>query len=105
MRIIVQGLDAYAAWRGEPNPPMPRGEQRWRTLLRRMRDDQASTALSAALDAVRVAWRGASLHVGSKYTEAEAQQILVQAERFKRCLAALCDADGVPASELDDDAR
>jgi hypothetical protein len=29
-RIITHGLDAYAAWRGEPNPPIERGEQRWR---------------------------------------------------------------------------
>lgn len=105
VRIITHGLDAYAAWRGEPNPPRQRGEQRWRVLLRWMRDDHAATGLHAALDAARAAWRGASLQVAAKYTETEAQHIFAQAERFMRAVAALCDEDGVPASELDDGAR
>jgi hypothetical protein len=71
--------------------------------MRWVRNDPASAALHEALGTVRVAWRGTTLQVGPKYTEAEARQILAQVERFIRCLAALCDEDGVPAAELDDD--
>jgi hypothetical protein len=56
------------------------------------------------LEDVRTAWRGATLQVGPKYTEAEARQIMLQVEHFMSGLAALCDEDGVPANELDDDA-
>lgn len=103
LRVLTHGLDAYAAWRGEPNPPIERGEQRWRVLLRWVRDDRGSRDLHAALEGVRTAWRGATLRVAPKYTEAEAQQIIHQVERFMRGLAGLCDEDGVPASELDDE--
>lgn len=102
-RIIGRGLDAAAAWRGEANPPHQHGEQRWRLVVRWIRNDPDCVALYQALDAVRAAWRGTTLQVGPKYTEAEAKQILAQVELFVRCLAGLCDEDGVSAAELDDD--
>lgn len=48
----------------------------------------------AALDAVRRGWRGATLQLGPKYTEEEAERIFRLVEAFMRRLAELCDEDG-----------
>lgn len=103
MRIIEQGLQAYASWRGKEGQPEP-GERRWRVLLIWVRAEPRAADLNAKLDAVRRAWRGGRLQVAAKYTEAEAARILGRVDSFMRCLARLCDEDGEPVDDARDDA-
>ncbi len=50
----------------------------------------------ASLDAVRVAWRNATMNVESKYTEDEAEHIFRAVRQFMRSLASGCDETGQP---------
>ena len=93
--VLEQGLRAHARWRGVLDPPAQAG-QRWQSILGDLRNHGCDNEIFAAVDAVRRAWRGATLQVGPKYTEEEAERIVRLVEVFMRCLAARCDEDGIP---------
>ena len=94
--VLRQGLRAHARWHGVAGPPA-QDERRWQAILSDLRDAGGDSGLVAALDAVRRGWRGATLQVGPKYTEEEAERIFRLVEAFMRRLAELCDEDGAPA--------
>jgi len=96
LRIVERGLLAHARWHGATAPPAQAG-RRWASIMTELRNAGQDNDLSAALDAVRRSWRGATLQVGAKYTEEEATRILHLVEAFMRCLATNCDEDGDPA--------
>jgi hypothetical protein len=98
--VLEQGLRAHARWRGVLDPPAQVG-QRWPSILGDLRSQGCDSAFFAAIDAVRRAWRGATLQVGPKYTEEEAERIVRLVEALMRCLAARCDEDGIPVAPAD----
>jgi hypothetical protein len=98
MRIIEQGLRAYANWQGSEDL-LVSGERRWPALMRWVGREPGTATLIATLEAVRRAWRGMALQVASKYTEAEATRIYDRTEHFMRCLAGLCDETGEPVDD------
>ena len=85
---LEHGLRAHARWRGVLDPP-PQIGQRWQSILSDLRSQGCDSEVFAALDAVRRGWRGATLQVGPKYTDEEAERILHLVEAFLRHLAAL----------------
>jgi hypothetical protein len=98
--VLEHGLRAHARWRGVRDPP-PQAGQRWQSILGDLRSQGCETEVFAAADAVCRGWRNATLQVGPKYAEEEAERILRLVEAFMRCLAARCDEDGIPAVSPD----
>lgn len=105
MRIVEHALRGYAQWRGEDDPLAHDAGRRWRALSRWVGDDAGAEAVHPALTALRTAWRGGALQVAAKYTETESARIVAATGDLLRCIAGLCDEDGVPATELADDER
>jgi hypothetical protein len=111
MRLMEIGIKSIARCLRIPDPIKPaernwgfvlgeikKGiENKWSTSASRNSGDGAFfESLYATLDAVRNPWRNATMHVESKYTEAEAQHIFNAVAGFMRKLASRCDEDGEP---------
>ncbi|MGJ0426883.1 hypothetical protein [Methylocystis sp.] len=59
-------------------------------------DKELFSGIYVSLDAVRVAWRNATMHVESKYTDDEAEHIFVAVRGLMRKIVARIDEDGLP---------
>jgi hypothetical protein len=110
MRMMEIGLRAMSACLALP-PPTKAGDRNWGSMLRAVNasieaktkagtwrgDDKATFAeLYASLEAVRIAWRNATMHVENKYTDDEAEHIFITVKGFMKKLASRCDENGIP---------
>lgn len=110
MRMMEIGLRAMSACLALP-PPTKAGDRNWGTMLRAINsaieaktksgawsgDDRAIFAeLYASVEAVRIAWRNATMHVENKYTADEAEHIFIAVRGFMKKLASRCDENGLP---------
>jgi hypothetical protein len=111
MRLLEVGIRATSRCLKIPDPIRPAErnwavilkaiwnevEQRWPTAADRMAGDgQLFEALHASLDAVKNPWRNQCMHVEGKYTDDEAEHILVAVRGFMKKLASRCDEAGLP---------
>lgn len=110
MRLMEIGLTATALCLSI-SPPNKAGNRNWGAILRSISDamnakSQAGTwtnndkalfaEIYASLEAVRTAWRNATMHVENKYMEDEAEHIFVAVRGFMNKLASRCDETGSP---------
>ncbi len=111
MRLLETGIQAVAKCLEIPDPLKP-AERNWAIILKnikeaidskwpnaaaRMTDDAVLFAgLYASLDAVKNPWRNATMHVENKYTNDEAEHIMIAVKGFLMKLASRCDEDGNP---------
>ena len=111
MRVMEVGIRAMARSLAIPDPLKP-AERNWGAILKvvesgiqtkwpnaaaRMHGDGALfEALHASLDAVKNPWRNATMHVENKYTDDEAEHILIAVKGFMKKLASRMDEDGKP---------
>jgi hypothetical protein len=114
MRVMEIGIRATARCLGVPDPTRPR-ERNWGSVIGKIKSDLDARSGNkptkiwtiegdkefferayASLDAVRVAWRNTTMHVGNKYTSEEAKHILAAVKGFIICLASRCDENGDP---------
>jgi hypothetical protein len=111
MRVMEIAIQALAKCLGIPDPTRPvernwgfilgeiwKGiEKRWPTAKDRMHGDgQLLEELYASLDAVKNPWRNGTMHVEKKYTDDEAEHILIAVRGFTKKLASRMDEDGKP---------
>lgn len=112
MRLLEVGIGALSLCLSIPDPIKP-AERNWGVILRRIMEDgikmkwpnaadrmsgdgKLFEELHASLDAVKNPFRNATMHVESKYTDAEAQHILALVKGFMMKLAGRCDEGGNP---------
>lgn len=113
MRVMEVGIRAVARCLGVPDPIKAVGKN-WGMILKNVLaartakssaspkewlcpDDEAYfDAVYATLDAVRNAWRNTTMHVENKYTDEEAEHILIAVRSFMMKLAARMDEQGAP---------
>lgn len=111
MRLLEIGLSSVANCLAIP-PATTGGNRNWGAILisikneieRRNKakawaspkDAQLFAEAHASLDAVRVAWRNATMHVENKYTEDEAEHIFIAMRGFMTKLASRHDEQGLP---------
>lgn len=113
MRVLEIGIAAVARCLGIDDPIKP-SQRNWGAILRTIKEemDKHSAAklpaqwaqpekiffeeVYASLDAVRNPWRNATMHVENKYTDEEAEHILIAVRAFMRKLSARMDEDGEP---------
>lgn len=110
MRVMEIGLQAVRRCLSIPEPVKP-AEKNWGVALRNVKDElaQRKTAgwaspddaslfdeVYVSLDAVRNAWRNATMHVENKYTEEEAEHISGAVRAFMRKIAGRMDEQGLP---------
>jgi len=114
MRVMEIGIRAVARCLNIPDPTRP-AERNWGSILGEIHKDLNAHGGSAptktwtvagdrelfegayaSLDAVRVAWRNPTMHVEKKYTEYEAEHVLVAVKGFMMKLASRCDENGDP---------
>lgn len=105
MRVMEIGIQATARNLGVPDPAKP-SERNWGAILRAINEaiSQKSPGAEkdflqstyALLDAVRNAWRNATMHVENKYIEEEAADIFGAVRGFMRRIASVFDEKGDP---------
>ena len=111
MRLLEIGIRATSHCLQIPDPIKP-AERNWAIILKRIWEDgieKVATptdrmagdghlfeALHASLDAVKNPWRDGSMRVESKYTDDEAEHILVATRGFMKRLASRMDESGLP---------
>jgi HEPN domain-containing protein len=111
MRAIEIGVRALARCLSIPDPLKP-ADRNWGSVLKAIKDEierrwptsasrhggdgQVIETLFASLDAMKNPWRNPTMHVEAKYTEEEAEHIMLSAAGFMRALAMRCDEDGNP---------
>ena len=110
MRVMEVGIAAIARSLGIPDPIKP-AERNWAIILKRVMEDgikkkwpAASDRINgegaffeelyASLDAVRNPWRNATMHVGIKYSDEEAEHIFIAVRGFMKKIASRMDEDG-----------
>lgn len=111
MRVLEVGITGVRKALGLPDP-IKDAERNWGVILRNLRDEvdkrrklpnktpeqisqnQFFSEVIASLDAVRHAWRNATMHVERKYTEEEAEHIFNVVKGFMKNLASRIDEDG-----------
>jgi hypothetical protein len=111
MRVLEIGIRALARALQIPDPLKPAErnwgvilkeiwtgiEKKWPTSASRMHGDGALfEGLHASLDAVKNPWRNATMHVETKYTDDEAEHILIAVRGFMKKLASRMDEEGKP---------
>lgn len=113
MRAIEIGLRAVSASLGLPDPTGTgrnwgqmngaiKTECDKRTSAQLWADDQEKIfyhEVYASIDAVRVAWRNATMHVEKRYTHDEAEQIFAVTKGFLKRLSERIDESGAPFQE------
>lgn len=114
MRMMEIGIRAVARCLGIPDP-MRAADRNWGNILRAIKNDldarsgaaptkvwkvagdkEFFESAYASLDAVRVAWRNTTMHVGNKYTDDEAEHVFVAVRGFMMKLALRCGETGDP---------
>lgn len=106
MRITETGLQALHGCLGIP-VALAGNDRNWGKILGRVRDDikQRGTRWAehdqfqefyALLDAVKDAWRNATMHIENKYTPDEAQHIFNMVRGFMGRIALRMDENGEP---------
>lgn len=120
MRALEVAIRAVATCLNVPDPVKP-AEKNWAIILRKVKeamdakDAKPATAATPAvpaswnagdaslfdemyalLDSVKGAWRNSTMHVESKYTSDEAEQVMVAVKGFMKKLAARMDENGDP---------
>jgi hypothetical protein len=112
MRVMEVGIRAMASCLGIPDPVKP-AERNWAIILGKIMDGgikmkwpSASNRMNgeaalfeelhASLDAVKNPFRNATMHVETKYTDAEAQHIFALVKGFMMKLADRMDESGSP---------
>jgi len=111
MRLMEICIKAAAACLGVP-PPTTGSDRNWGVILKKIKDavDAKNSAKSwvnptdkalfadiyASADAVRVAWRNATMHVENKYTAEEAEHIFSAVRALTKKLASRMDENGDP---------
>jgi hypothetical protein len=116
MRIMEIGIRAVAQCLGIPDP-VRASDRNWGKILEAIKKEldahrgQAPTKqwmahpssdgsffdeVYVSLDAVRIAWRNATMHVEKKYTDDEAEHVLVAVKGFMMKLVSRCDENGDP---------
>ena len=109
MRLVEHGLRATAYCLGAS--AIQGGDRSWGKILGDLNakcadkttvgtwsgSDKAFFAeVMASLDAVRVAWRNATMHVENTYNDDQAEHIFVTVKGFMTKLASRCDENGDP---------
>jgi len=108
MRVMEIGIGSVRQSIGIPDP-IKGADRNWGAILRKIKDaiDRKSTPWKpgdkalfeeayASLDAVRAAWRNATMHVESKYNPDEAEHIYAVVKGFMRKIASRMDESGQP---------
>ena len=106
MRAMEIALRAVNICLGAPSVLIG-SEKNWGTILKRMRDARDAKAknwkekdifaeIYALLDAVKDAWRNATMHVENKYNEEEAVHIFILVRGFMQKIAYRMDESGLP---------
>jgi hypothetical protein len=111
MRLMEIALGAVSKCLAIP-PATRGGERNWGSILSKIKaeTDRRNTSagwtqagdrelfadLFVSLDAVRVAWRNATMHVENKYNMEEAEHIFVAVRGFMKKLASRMDEQGAP---------
>ena len=112
MRVMEIGVQATRRCLSIAEPSKS-GERNWGAILKNIKSEMdrrrgggwANTDDSTffdqvyvSLDAVKNAWRNATMHVESKYTEEEAEHVLGAARIFMKKLADRMDEQGLPCA-------
>jgi hypothetical protein len=110
MRVMEHGLRAVNACLGLPDPTG--GARNWGILLEDIQKDMTKRAqnsnagwnqkgdkslfheLHGSLDAVRSAWRNATMHIERAYSEEEAEHAYLMVRAFMKKIAARMDENG-----------
>lgn len=111
MRIMEIGIRAIAECLGIPNPIKPT-ERNWGRILDKIKEAIGSKwptsadrmsgegavfeALYASLDAAKNPWRNGTMHVESKYTDSEAENMMAVVKAFMMKLSSRMDENGEP---------
>jgi hypothetical protein len=111
MRTLEIGIKALATCLGIPDPVKP-AERNWAIILKSILDAIATKwpkasdkmkgdgrlfeELYASLDAVKNPWRNSTMHVETKFTDDEAEHILIAVKGFMKRLASRMDEKGEP---------
>ncbi len=107
MRLVEIGVKALAACLNIP-PPTKAAERNWGVILKSIKDsigqrrwdnpEDKSFFESAyvSLDAIKNAWRNATMHVENKYTADEAEHIFNSVRGFMKKLSSRLDEAGEP---------
>ncbi len=105
MRIVELGMGAVHHCLGIA-VALTGNDRNWGNILKRIRDDitarpkwtekDAFQEIYAMMDAVKDAWRNATMHVENKYTEEEARRIYDAVRGFMMKLASRMDEQGMP---------
>ena len=105
MRIMETGLGAVHRCLGIAKP-LVGNDRNWGNVLGRIRDNIASRSkwpekdafqeIYAMMNAVKDAWRNATMHIENKYTEEEARQIFDTVKGLMTKLASRMDEQGLP---------
>ena len=106
MRIVEIGLKASAKHLGIPNP-VKESDRNWAAMIRKLNGEleaqkasldadkkQMFRDLIVSVDAIKNAWRNATMHCETKYTREEAQEILICVRGFMRKIASRFDEAG-----------
>jgi len=106
MRIMEAGLHAVHACLGIP-VSLVGTDRNWGNILKRVREAIAARGnrweekeqfqeLYALLDAVKDAWRNATMHIESKYTPDESDHVFRMVRGFMKKLSSRMDENGDP---------
>lgn len=108
MRVVEIGIEAVRKSLAIPDP-IRAAERNWGVMIKKINeavsdkkqlmsqpDTQFFIEIQASLDAVRNAWRNATMHVESKYTADEAEHIFIAVKGFMRKVATRMDEEGMP---------
>jgi hypothetical protein len=116
MRVMEVGIKAMSRCLAIPDPIKP-VDRNWGRILEKIQkegiqkhwpnvsdrthgDGALFEELYVSLEAVRNPWRNATMHVENKYTDDEAEHILVAVRGFMKKLASRCDENGQPLAPL-----
>lgn len=112
MRVMEHGLRAINAALGLDDPTG--GARNWKVLLDSIQDEITEKSQNAnagwtnkpdkaffqemhgSLDAVRSAWRNATMHIERRYSDEEAEHAYLMVRAFMKKLASRCDENGEP---------
>jgi hypothetical protein len=112
MRVVEAGVQATRRCLSIAEPSKP-AERNWGFILRNIKEEMVrrKTAgwanaedasffdeIYVSLDAVKNAWRNATMHVENKYTEEEAEHVLSAVRGFMRKLAERMNEQGMPCA-------
>ena len=113
MRLAEIGINSVADCLGLPAPTKA-GDRNWGNILNKVKmemdrrnnaspkgwsrptDQEFFAGIYVSLDAVRVAWRNATMHVENKYNDEEAEHIFIAMRGFMKKVASRLDEQGNP---------